>query len=112
MRTLTLLEKQKNPTPKTPIKKIYFWEDVFIIGGGAVFINRGKGLCARATRTMRHPECCAEDWRPSQKLRSVQGLVGRSVHGPPRRRPAGVLPGAYAMCQRLKALVGMREGKQ
>ena len=37
-----------NPTPKTPIKKkFYFWEDLFIIGGGAVFINRGKGLLAR-----------------------------------------------------------------
>ena len=65
---------------------------------------------------MRHPECRAEDRRPSQKLRSVQGLVGLlrqiSVHAPPRRRLAGVLPGACAMCQRLKALVGTREGKQ
>ena len=33
-----------NPTPKTPIKKIYiyFWEDLFIIGGGAYLIIGGR----------------------------------------------------------------------
>ena len=64
---------------------------------------------------MRHPECCAEDWRPSQKLRSVQGLVGLlrgSVHALPRKRPAKVLPGAYATRWRLQAFVGMRDGEQ
>ena len=55
MRTLTLLEKQKKPTPKNPIKYIYIyiyiWVDLFIIGGeGAVFINRGKRLHAESLR--------------------------------------------------------------
>ena len=47
MRILTLLEKQKNPTPKTPIKKNLFLGG-FIYnregGGEGVFINRGKRL--------------------------------------------------------------------
>ena len=40
----------------------------------------------KSTRTMRHPECCAEDWRPSQKLRSVQGMDPRKnvQQEPPR----------------------------
>ena len=40
---------------------------------------------------MRHPECCAEDWRPGQKLRSAPGLVGllrrKLVHALLRKRP-------------------------
>ena len=63
---------------------------------------------------MRHPECCAEDWR--QKLRSAPGLVGllrrKLVHTLLRKRLAIVLPRAYAMRWRLQVFVGMQDGAQ